>query len=68
MVLTCIQNRDGQIADVLANDLVPGDIVHFGVGDRIPADCRLTAVCVLRLCTLVFELTCLLIVCWIRNR
>lgn len=39
-----IQHRDGQIADVLANDLVPGDVVHFGVGDRIPADCRLIAV------------------------
>jgi Ca2+-transporting ATPase len=32
------------MADVLANDLVPGDVVHFGVGDRIPADCRITKV------------------------
>ncbi|KAI8058642.1 PMR1-type calcium-transporting P-type ATPase [Gilbertella persicaria] len=39
----CHLVRDGQIADVLANDLVPGDIVHFGVGDRIPADCRLVS-------------------------
>lgn len=39
-----VQYRDGQISDVLANDLVPGDVVHFGVGDRIPADCRLTTV------------------------
>ncbi|KAL7314098.1 High affinity Ca2+/Mn2+ P-type ATPase-like protein [Mucor circinelloides] len=39
----CHLVRDGQISDVLANDLVPGDVVHFGVGDRIPADCRLTA-------------------------
>ncbi|CAO3615383.1 unnamed protein product [Mucor fragilis] len=38
----CHLVRDGQISDVLANDLVPGDVVHFGVGDRIPADCRLT--------------------------
>ncbi|KAI8366229.1 PMR1-type calcium-transporting P-type ATPase [Blakeslea trispora] len=37
----CHLVRDGQISDTLANDLVPGDIVHFGVGDRIPADCRL---------------------------
>jgi Ca2+-transporting ATPase len=38
----CHLVRDGQISDVLANNLVPGDVVHFGVGDRIPADCRLT--------------------------
>ncbi|KAI8978367.1 PMR1-type calcium-transporting P-type ATPase [Pilobolus umbonatus] len=38
----CHLVRDGQLADVLANDLVPGDLVHFGIGDRIPADCRIT--------------------------
>lgn len=27
---------------VLASNLVPGDLVHFNVGDRIPADIRLT--------------------------
>lgn len=27
--------------NVLANELVPGDLVTFGVGDRIPADVRL---------------------------
>ena len=50
MVFTLHINRDGQLSDVLANDLVPGDVVHFGVGDRIPADCRLTSVsvCVFR--------------------
>ncbi|KAI7884143.1 PMR1-type calcium-transporting P-type ATPase [Mucor mucedo] len=39
----CHLVRDGQLCDVLANDLVPGDVVHFGFGDRIPADCRLTS-------------------------
>jgi len=32
--------RDGQIREVEANSLVPGDIVLFEAGDRIPADCR----------------------------
>ncbi|KAI7898819.1 PMR1-type calcium-transporting P-type ATPase [Cokeromyces recurvatus] len=39
----CHLVRDGHISDILANDLVPGDVVHFGVGDRIPADCRITS-------------------------
>ncbi|ONH68348.1 Calcium-transporting ATPase 1 [Cyberlindnera fabianii] len=34
--------RNGSTQDVLAAQLVPGDLVHFGVGDRIPADIRLT--------------------------
>ncbi|CAO3699865.1 unnamed protein product [Rhizopus microsporus] len=38
----CHLVRDGHVSDVLANDLVPGDVVRFGVGDRIPADCRIT--------------------------
>ncbi|KAJ2955140.1 hypothetical protein NQZ79_g8814 [Umbelopsis isabellina] len=33
--------RDGQLSVVLANILVPGDIIHFSIGDRIPADIRL---------------------------
>ena len=32
---------DGQRQNSLANVLVPGDIVSFSVGDRIPADIRL---------------------------
>ena len=39
-----LYNRDGQITKVLANELVPGDLVRFSTGDRIPADCRLITV------------------------
>lgn len=34
--------RNGKTSDVLASALVPGDLVHFSQGDRIPADIRLT--------------------------
>ncbi|CAM9663245.1 unnamed protein product [Scytosiphon promiscuus] len=33
--------RDGKAADIMARDLVPGDVVLVKSGDRIPADCRL---------------------------
>ncbi|KAB5592664.1 Calcium-transporting P-type ATPase, PMR1-type protein [Ceratobasidium theobromae] len=33
--------RDGHQVHLLANELVPGDIVTFQVGDRIPADTRI---------------------------
>ncbi|CAL1547090.1 unnamed protein product [Lymnaea stagnalis] len=33
--------RDGHLMTFLAQDLVPGDIIHIGVGDRVPADIRL---------------------------
>lgn len=36
----CHVVRDGNPADVFAADLVPGDIVTFGSGDRVPADVR----------------------------
>ena len=34
--------RNNSTETVLANHLVPGDLIHFSVGDRIPADVRLT--------------------------
>lgn len=34
--------RNGNTSSVLASTLVPGDLVHFSQGDRIPADIRLT--------------------------
>lgn len=33
--------RDGQVAEILCEALVPGDIVQLQKGDLIPADCRL---------------------------
>ncbi|MGZ3775786.1 MAG: cation-translocating P-type ATPase, partial [Bdellovibrio sp.] len=32
--------RDGKENLVLASDLVPGDLISFSEGDRVPADCR----------------------------
>lgn len=34
--------RNGATETVLASHIVPGDLIHFSVGDRIPADVRLT--------------------------
>ena len=34
----------GRYNTILANELVPGDIVKFATGDRIPADVRLLKV------------------------
>jgi Ca2+-transporting ATPase len=33
--------RNGQIQEIPARELVPGDIIFIKTGDRIPADCRL---------------------------
>lgn len=41
--LTC-SVREGKLQHLLARDLVPGDIVCLSIGDRIPADIRLTEV------------------------
>lgn len=37
----CDNDREGEAIHVLANELVPGDLVKFATGDRIPADVRL---------------------------
>ncbi|RQM16416.1 hypothetical protein DD237_003400 [Peronospora effusa] len=37
----CKALRDGTLVDILAKELVPGDIVLVDVGDRVPADARL---------------------------
>ncbi|CAG0883662.1 unnamed protein product [Cyprideis torosa] len=38
---SCECLREGKIQHLLARFLVPGDVVHLKVGDRIPADLRL---------------------------
>lgn len=38
---TCNCLREGNLEHFLARNLVPGDIVHLNVGDRVPADLRL---------------------------
>jgi len=37
----CHVIRDNVVHEVLAEELVPGDLVTFTAGDRIPADVRL---------------------------
>ena len=41
LVIRAHVRRGGQLADVPAEELVPGDIVVFEAGDKIPADGRL---------------------------
>ncbi|CAH0398887.1 unnamed protein product [Chilo suppressalis] len=38
---SCNCLREGSLEHFLARNLVPGDIVHLNVGDRVPADLRL---------------------------
>ncbi|KAG6901686.1 hypothetical protein C0995_009176 [Termitomyces sp. Mi166 len=39
----CHVVRQGETKHVLANELVPGDIVTFSTGDRVPADIRIVS-------------------------
>ncbi|KAJ2803216.1 High affinity Ca2+/Mn2+ P-type ATPase-like protein [Coemansia guatemalensis] len=39
----CHVMRDGELTKILADYLVPGDIVQFSTGDRIPADVRIVS-------------------------
>ena len=41
-VCKCLRN--GVVDTVYAKSLVPGDVVHLSVGDRVPADVRLVRV------------------------
>jgi len=36
----CNVVRDGKVVNVLAEDLVPGDVIRLQSGDRVPADAR----------------------------
>ncbi|KAG0719190.1 Calcium-transporting ATPase type 2C member 1 [Chionoecetes opilio] len=38
---TCMCMRDGCLREYQARELVPGDVVHLSIGDRVPADLRL---------------------------
>ena len=40
LIMTAHVKRNGQIVQVPAEELVPGDIVHFEAGDKVPADGR----------------------------
>ena len=40
LIMTASVRRDGEIVEVPAEELVPGDVVGFEAGDKVPADGR----------------------------
>jgi Ca2+-transporting ATPase len=41
LVIRAHAKRNGEVVDIPSEELVPGDIVHFEAGDKVPADGRL---------------------------
>ena len=41
LIMTANVRRDGQLVEIPAEELVPGDIVGFEAGDKVPADGRI---------------------------
>ncbi|RIQ36951.1 cation-translocating P-type ATPase [Jiangella rhizosphaerae] len=41
LIMTASVRRDGRVTEVPAEELVPGDVVSFEAGDKVPADGRL---------------------------
>ncbi len=44
LVTSCTVTRDGREQTIATRELVPGDVVSLGSGDKVPADLRLTFV------------------------
>ncbi len=40
LIITASVRRDGEVVEVPAEELVPGDVVSFEAGDKVPADGR----------------------------
>jgi P-type Ca2+ transporter type 2C len=49
LIMTASVRRDGRLVEIPAEELVPGDIVGFGAGDKVPADGRLLVVATLEI-------------------
>jgi Ca2+-transporting ATPase len=49
LVIRAHVRRGGEMSDVPAEELVPGDVVSFEAGDKIPADGRLTVAATLEI-------------------